>query len=641
MTPEKRQPYRDKVNKVYKLLLESQGHSKSAEEPRLQQVKGNGPEKHQRNMQQQIENIVRRSRQLKKLVTEHYYFIMVNYFVKDIYIPAELAIAQFSLQGGVHRIFHTLINPGILKTQLLHSRITNQTCNFLGCYVYGSLCEAQEHSKDTHQLPLPPDALGNTDLEGVYADVLQFLGPGTAHLFTLQDAIPIVTGVLKFLNTESSRLNILPIEYLFYKMKEASCKTVMLSPPASIHEANSLFNMDPHECLSHIACTFHEKSEVPKHCAKSYVTRWAFTFARNICSDLAIKMCPNRHMPETSTANPSENENVDHETCVIKVEPFVDPINLFVVNAINDLGLDSIFDDEDFFNFNKRYSEKETEASIKTKTVNVDPEQSNPKPLVEELSAPAPPVITAQELNDKCKPFSRKRKRQLKHKDKKNSKNEECQESCTSNPDKLMLASRISKTLHDTSIKKEEDLLNKNSKNFCDSNSRIDDKHRSRKRTKASTEIDTISTAHLSNPTMSKKLSTIVTTGANLLRSPSHPRPISPLCNYTYNTYHYESFTTYECRFEPQSYFEPQHCDQYDYQPIRRHNDLRHRLQMRSHVLPQDAFDYRIQRRYDLESGQMHTYSNEQFQMRRHNTSAWDDYEYRYQYQNYYYNGYD
>lgn len=87
---------------MHKLLLESQE----------QQVKGNGPEEQQRHMQQQIDNIVRRSRQLKKLETENYYFVMVNYFVKDIYVPAELAIAQFSLQGGVHRIFHTLINPG-------------------------------------------------------------------------------------------------------------------------------------------------------------------------------------------------------------------------------------------------------------------------------------------------------------------------------------------------------------------------------------------------------------------------------------------------------------------------------------------------------------------------------------------------
>lgn len=87
---------------MHKLLLESQE----------QQVKGNGPEEQQRHVQQQIDTIVRRSRQLKKLETENYYFVMVNYFVKDIYVPAELAIAQFSLQGGVHRIFHTLINPG-------------------------------------------------------------------------------------------------------------------------------------------------------------------------------------------------------------------------------------------------------------------------------------------------------------------------------------------------------------------------------------------------------------------------------------------------------------------------------------------------------------------------------------------------
>lgn len=65
-------------------------------------------------MQQQIDHMVRRSVQLKKLDKEDYYFVMVNYFVKDIYIPAELAIAQFSLQGDVHRIYHTLINPGNL-----------------------------------------------------------------------------------------------------------------------------------------------------------------------------------------------------------------------------------------------------------------------------------------------------------------------------------------------------------------------------------------------------------------------------------------------------------------------------------------------------------------------------------------------
>lgn len=65
-------------------------------------------------MQQQIKHMVRRSVQLKKLDKEDYYFVMVNCFAKDINIPAELAIAQFSLKGGVHRIFHTLINPGNL-----------------------------------------------------------------------------------------------------------------------------------------------------------------------------------------------------------------------------------------------------------------------------------------------------------------------------------------------------------------------------------------------------------------------------------------------------------------------------------------------------------------------------------------------
>lgn len=489
-------------------------------------------------------------------------------------------------------------------------------------------------------MPLPPNALGNTDLEGVYADILQFLGPEPLQLFTLQDAIPIVTGVLKFLNTESSQLNILPIEYLFYKMKQASCETAMLSPPESIHVTNSLFNLDPYECLPHIACTFHEERVIPKHCAKSHVTRWAFTFARNICSDLEIKMCPIRHTPETITANQSGNENlgnenVDHETSIIKVEPSVDDevrINPFVVNAINDLGLDNIFDDVDFFEFNNRYNEKETGAPIKHQTENVALEKADPIPLVKELSPPAPPVITAQELNDDCEFFPRQREKQQKHKV--NSKNDKCQE---------IIPSLISEPLHDSTSTKIKYVLHRNSKNLNESQSRIDNNHRPRKRTKSRTKINTIPTAHLSNPTMPKKLmSTIVTTGVTLLTSPTDPRTISSRCNYTYNTYHYDSFTTYECCFEPQAYFEPQHFDQYEYyQPVRRSYDVRHHLEMRSHCLPQDGFGHRIQRRYNLDPGQLHTYSNEQFQIREYNSSDWGGYKSQYKYQNYHNNAYD
>lgn len=187
-----------------------------------------------------------------------------------------------------------------------------------------------------------------------------------------------------------------------------------------------------------------------------------YTMGLHVCSDLAIKMCPNQHIPETIAANQNENENlsnknVGHETSIIKEEPSVDDeirINPFVVNAINDLGLDNIFDDVDFLEFTNRYNEKETGASIKHQTENVALEKVDPIPLVKELSPPAPPLITAQELNNDCEFFPRQREKQQKNKV--NSIIDQCQESCTSHPKKLIMPSLISEPLHDSTSTKEK-----------------------------------------------------------------------------------------------------------------------------------------------------------------------------------------
>ena len=41
---------------------------------------------------------------------------MVNYFTKTlkggVYVPAELAVCEYSLKHGVNRLYQTLINPG-------------------------------------------------------------------------------------------------------------------------------------------------------------------------------------------------------------------------------------------------------------------------------------------------------------------------------------------------------------------------------------------------------------------------------------------------------------------------------------------------------------------------------------------------
>lgn len=97
MSPEERQPYRDAARQLKAGTVPSAQLQRDAD---------------QEQMHMEVENIVRYSAQRAVLETQSYYFIMVNYFTKDSYTPAELAVVQFTLKHGMRNIYHTLINPG-------------------------------------------------------------------------------------------------------------------------------------------------------------------------------------------------------------------------------------------------------------------------------------------------------------------------------------------------------------------------------------------------------------------------------------------------------------------------------------------------------------------------------------------------
>ncbi|EDW70262.1 protein maelstrom 1 [Drosophila virilis] len=338
MSPVERQPYLDAARQL-----------KAGTVPSAQLERDAEPAQQQRQVHMEIENIVRYSAQRAVLESQSYYFIMVNYFTKDACTPAELAVVQFTLKHGMRNIYHTLINPD------------------------GSQYATQEHVRATHQYP---NALGNDDLEGILADLLEFVrlecGPEAelSPMFTLESQISVVNNALEFLNGGvASQLKVHPIEYLFYVLKKATCAAGILPPPASFHITNAQFNLDPHEFLSDIGCEFHKQRDLTAHCAKSYVTRWAFAFADYMCSDLAIKMLPNRHMPNRldtdqlphhdkqkdlvnmPEADHGSSENAEPaDVTHIKAEPMIDDeefINPDAVDALNSLDLDNIFEDDD------------------------------------------------------------------------------------------------------------------------------------------------------------------------------------------------------------------------------------------------------------------------------------------------------
>ncbi|XP_064544941.1 uncharacterized protein LOC135432969 [Drosophila montana] len=414
MSPEERQPYHDAARQL-----------KAGTVPSTQLQRNIDPEQQQRS---EIENIVRYSAQRTVLETQSYYFIMVNYYTKDVYAPAELAVVQFTLKHGLRNIYHTLINPG--------------------SSVHGSLYKNQQHVKATHQLPLPPNALGNDDLEGILADLLKFVrsecGPEgeLPPVFTVQNQISVVNSSLKFLNGGvESQFNVYPIEYLFYILKKATCEAGMLPPPASIHITNSQFNLDPYEFLSDIGCEFHKQRDLSAHCSKSYVTRWAFAFAGYMCSDLAIKMLTNRHMPSHTEnrldmdqppnndkqkdlvnmqeANHRSSENPEpSEVTHIKEEPMLDDeefINPDALDALNSLDLDNIFEEDDSWGLDAdhlkhaKLGEDDGESIMDDERVKIEEIVLDKADDFEK--APPPPPSIVEDLADDCAIFTRRPKK--------------------------------------------------------------------------------------------------------------------------------------------------------------------------------------------------------------------------------------
>ncbi|XP_013102997.1 protein maelstrom 1 [Stomoxys calcitrans] len=259
-----------------------------------------------------IENIIRKSVQKGQFEWQSHFFIMANYFTKTmrdgVYVPAEIAVCRFSLRDGVQEVYQTLINPGF--------------------NIYGHRYEAQHHSDTTHGLPLPPNAMGDTNLGKIYNDILDFIrfpdSDKYSPVYTHRDCIHIVESILDFLKTDSEANNIdvkvYSIQHLLFTMKKVTCEAGEIEKPTSFYITDAYFDRDFFEFHSGIGCQFHEDKDKCKYCTQSYVTRWGFMFADYMCHDIAIALVPGRHCPENTNVNaivtPAPSEYTDRESFV-------------------------------------------------------------------------------------------------------------------------------------------------------------------------------------------------------------------------------------------------------------------------------------------------------------------------------------
>ncbi|XP_055380787.1 uncharacterized protein DDB_G0287625-like isoform X2 [Condylostylus longicornis] len=249
---------------------------------------------------------------------------MANYFVKlndseETYIPAEISICKFSIRDGILDKFHTFVNPGVLP--------------------FGHALQAREHAKSTHQLELPPNAVGEKNLGKIYKNIAEFINPQNEDnrknidqnilppVYTDTKSVRVIKSILKFCKNDCfdeniPNIRVYPLQNIFFKMKIAASFIGDTKAPDSIDESNEILYRDNYEYELSLSCKFHENLECGRFCSLSSVTRWSYIFAENICPDLAIKLLPGLHMPSECGYVAKEAKTIEMKPMPIKEQKY-------------------------------------------------------------------------------------------------------------------------------------------------------------------------------------------------------------------------------------------------------------------------------------------------------------------------------
>lgn len=236
------------------------------------------------------------SNELEKV---EFFFISFAYFCvtsNGTYIPAEMGLTRFSLRDGVKDKLHMFIDPGKLPL--------------------GFSYDAKVHSESDHQLPIPPDAMGEKDNDEIVLRLFNFLTQGEKMppLFTETSEIKVVENILKGIltqaNMDENTLLVCPLSEMFYQLKRATESFGMdIKTFPSVHIAQAIIQKDVYEYTKDIACDFHEEKGNGKYCPLSKCVRWAYIISDSCCLDLSIEMKPGRHLPlnaDTALCNTTE-----------------------------------------------------------------------------------------------------------------------------------------------------------------------------------------------------------------------------------------------------------------------------------------------------------------------------------------------
>lgn len=294
LTPAEREVYKDRAQAYKEQPKQNYGERFTAQGVAYSQVEMEKKQlmKKQEMIRKTVSEMIEAAVLNNALEKLEVFFVSCNYFCKtstELYVPAELALVKYNLESGVLDKHHELIDPVKLPLGLAH--------------------EALMYSEQTHELPTPPKAMGETDFYTVLQKILNFTDYNNKPykmlaLMSDPKEVPVIESLLSQLNDEVKieyQFLVIPLGEFFYQLKRATEKyglDICTFPGKTV--ADILLKKDAYEYTSGIACDFHEKMGNQKYCALSKAIRWSYIISDNCCLDLSIDLIAGRHLPSNA-----------------------------------------------------------------------------------------------------------------------------------------------------------------------------------------------------------------------------------------------------------------------------------------------------------------------------------------------------
>lgn len=221
------------------------------------------------------------------VVKAPFFIVHCNYLCRtdqDFYPPCEMAVAEFTLERGVTRVWQEFVSPG-------------------DTVPLGHKYKCQKHARVTHNL-LPEFEYFETNHRQIVASLFQFMGseeegplPPLYVAPHHQDAASCILDFLLAKSAASKKIRLFSLPKLMLEVYNLPLDPADMDGRMTVHAATSVLEIDKYSHYAGIGCQFHEALENPIYCSEAIVRRHVFDIADCCCRLYQLVLRPGRHLP--------------------------------------------------------------------------------------------------------------------------------------------------------------------------------------------------------------------------------------------------------------------------------------------------------------------------------------------------------